>query len=53
MKTLAILAALAVSCGTAFGQDSVKNEYESKLNNIKVTLDFTNAPLDSVIDYLR
>ena len=50
MKTLAFL---AVCCGTALAQDSVKGEYESKLNNIKVTLDFTNAPLDSVIDYLR
>jgi hypothetical protein len=48
MKTLAFLAALALTGGTAFAQDSVKGEYESKLNSIKVTLDFTNAPLDSV-----
>ncbi len=53
MKTLAILAALALTGGTAFAQDNVKGEYENKLNNIKVTLDFTNAPLDTVIDYLR
>ncbi len=53
MKTLAFLAALALTGGAAFAQDSVKGEYESKLNNIKVTLDFTNAPLDSVVDYLR
>jgi type II secretory pathway component GspD/PulD (secretin) len=53
MKTLAMAAALALACGAVQAQDSVKGEYESKLNNIKVTLDFTNAPLDSVIDYLR
>jgi type II secretory pathway component GspD/PulD (secretin) len=53
MKTLAFLAALALTGGAAFAQDNVKGEYESKLNNIKVTLDFTNAPLDAVVDYLR
>src|SRR6185503_7232011 len=53
MKTLAFLAALALIGGPAFAQDNVKGEYENKLNNIKVTLDFTNAPLDSVVDYLR
>ena len=49
----AMAAVLALACGAVQAQDSVKGEYESKLNNIKVTLDFTNAPLDSVIDYLR
>jgi type II secretory pathway component GspD/PulD (secretin) len=53
MKILAAAAALAMSCGTVWAQGTVKAEYESKLNNIKVTLDFANAPLDSVIDYLR
>lgn len=50
MKTLAFIAALAL---TGVAQDNVKGEVESKLNNIKVTLDFTNAPLDAVVDYLR
>src|SRR5205809_963092 len=53
MKTLVFTAALALSCGTTFAQDNTKSEYEGKLNNIKVTLDFANAPLDTVIDYLR
>jgi type II secretory pathway component GspD/PulD (secretin) len=53
MKILAMAAAVVLTCGAASAQDSVKNEYESKLNNIKVTLDFTNAPLDAVVDYLR
>src|SRR5215510_7245683 len=53
MKTLAVAVSLALTCGLASAQDSVKGEYESKLNNIKVTLDFTNAPLDSIVDYLR
>jgi hypothetical protein len=53
MKTLAFVAALALTGGPALSQDNTKGEIESKLNNIKVTLDFTNAPLDSVVDYLR
>ena len=53
MRILATAAVLALMVGASSAQDSVKGEYESKLNNIKVTLDFTNAPLDSVVDYLR
>ncbi|MBV8879676.1 MAG: hypothetical protein JO332_06930 [Planctomycetaceae bacterium] len=53
MKTLAIIAALALCGSAAFAQDNVKAEYEGKLNNIKVTLDFQNAPIDQVVDYLR
>lgn len=53
MKTMTALAILALACVPAFPQDGAKAEYESKLNNIKVTLDFTNAPLDQVVDYLR
>src|SRR5688572_14101476 len=53
MKTLAVAAALALTCGTVHAQDGVKAEVEGKLNNIKVTLDFTSAPIDSVVDYLR
>jgi type II secretory pathway component GspD/PulD (secretin) len=44
---------LALSCGIAAAQDAMKSEYEGKLNNIKVTLDFQNAPLDQIVDYLR
>jgi type II secretory pathway component GspD/PulD (secretin) len=44
---------LALSCGVAAAQDAMKSEYEGKLNNIKVTLDFQNAPLDQIVDYLR
>lgn len=53
MKIFATTAAVVLSCGLALPQDTVKGEYQSKLNNIKVTLDFTNAPLDAVVDYLR
>ena len=47
MMTLVLAATLALA------QDNTKVEYESKLSSIKVTLDFTNAPLDQVVDYLR
>jgi hypothetical protein len=53
MKTLAFLAALAFTGGAAFAQDAAKAEVEGKLKNIKVTLDFTNTPLEGVVDYLR
>ncbi|HLY12603.1 MAG TPA: hypothetical protein VKW04_25085 [Planctomycetota bacterium] len=53
MKTFAILAALLVGGSLASAQDAMKSEYEGKLNNIKVTLDFQNAPIDQVVDYLR
>jgi type II secretory pathway component GspD/PulD (secretin) len=53
MKTLAFAAALTLGALSARAQDAVKHEYEGKLNNIKVTLDFQNAPLDQVVDYLR
>jgi type II secretory pathway component GspD/PulD (secretin) len=53
MRILAMAAAVALMGGVASAQDGTKAEYEGKLNNIKVTLDFTNAPLDAVVDYLR
>jgi type II secretory pathway component GspD/PulD (secretin) len=53
MKTLAFAVALALGSLTASAQDNLRSEYESKLNNIKVTLDFQSAPLDAVVDYLR
>jgi type II secretory pathway component GspD/PulD (secretin) len=53
MKTLAALALAVLLAGEARAQDNQKAEYESKLHNIKVTLDFLSAPLDAVVDYLR
>jgi len=53
MKMLAVLAAVLVSGTFLQAQDAAKSEYEGKLNNIKVTLDFQNAPIDQVVDYLR
>jgi type II secretory pathway component GspD/PulD (secretin) len=53
MKTLAVAVVMALGSLTAAAQDNVRSEYEGKLNNIKVTLDFHSAPLDAVVDYLR
>jgi len=53
MKILAVVTALLVTAPLVQSQDATKSEYEGKLNNIKVTLDFQNAPLDQVVDYLR
>ena len=53
MKTLAFAAVLTLGALGVEAQDTVKHEYEGKLSNIKVTLDFQNAPLDQVVDYLR
>ena len=53
MKILAVVTALLVGSSFVQAQDAMKSEYEGKLNNIKVTLDFQNAPLDQVVDYLR
>jgi type II secretory pathway component GspD/PulD (secretin) len=52
MKILVLLAVLALPAA-ASAQDNLKSEYESKLHNVKVTLDFNNAPLDAIVDYLR
>ncbi len=53
MKILAVVTALLVVAPFVQAQDASKSEYEGKLNNIKVTLDFQNAPIDQVVDYLR
>jgi type II secretory pathway component GspD/PulD (secretin) len=53
MKVLAGVLALLLASPLVHAQDAMKAEYEGKLNNIKVTLDFQNAPLDQVVDYLR
>ncbi len=50
MKTWMILLAAAVP---ALAQDRARDEIENKLRNIRVTLDFKDAPLDAVVDYLR
>jgi type II secretory pathway component GspD/PulD (secretin) len=50
MRTLAIILALAAP---AAAQDNKKDEYASKMSNLRVSLDFKDAPLDSIIDYLR
>ena len=53
MKTMVAVAAILLGGSFARAQDNVKAEYEGKLNNIKVTLDFQNAPIDQIVDYLR
>lgn len=56
MKTWAAVAALAALSGTARangGQDAAPPEAEARLRSLKVSLDFKEASLESVIDYLR
>jgi type II secretory pathway component GspD/PulD (secretin) len=53
MKFLAGVLALLLASPLVQAQDAMKAEVEGKLNNIKVTLDFQNAPLEQVVDYLR
>lgn len=50
MRTMAIILALALPLAA---QDNKRDEYQSKLSNLRVSLDFKDAPVDSVIDYLR
>jgi type II secretory pathway component GspD/PulD (secretin) len=53
MKTPAIVMSLLFAGAFAQAQDASRAEIDGKLNNIKVTLDFQNAPIDQVVDYLR
>lgn len=53
MKFLAGVLVLLLAGPPVHAQDATKSEVEGKLNSIKVTLDFQNAPLDQVVDYLR
>ncbi len=53
MKTFAVVTALLLGASFARAQDATRSEVEGKLNNVKVTLDFQNAPIDQVVDYLR
>lgn len=52
LGTAAVLA-LALAAAPVLAQDKNRAEVEAKLKNIKVTLDFQNAPLPQVVDYLR
>ena len=45
--------ALAISAAAYGAQDGKREQIEAKLKNLKVTLDFKDAPIDSVVDYLR
>jgi len=47
---MSILATLLV---LALQKDPAQAETEAKLNNLKITLDFKDAPLEAVVDYLR
>jgi hypothetical protein len=49
MKVLMLLA-MALP---AVAQDSPRDRVESKLRNLRVTLDFRDAPLETVVDYLQ
>jgi type II secretory pathway component GspD/PulD (secretin) len=53
MRTAALAAALLAGALPASGQDQTRQTMESKLRNLKVSLDFKDAPLDAVVDYLR
>jgi len=48
LLALAMTAALPVCA-----QDDKREQVEAKLKNLRVTLDFKDAPIDTVIDYLR
>lgn len=48
MTTFVLALALA-----AQAEDPAKAETESKLRNLRISLDFKDAPLEAVIDYLR
>lgn len=50
MRTLALILALAVP---AAAQDRGYAEVKSKLRNLRITLDFQDAPLATIIDYIR
>ena len=44
---------LATLLALALQKDPVQAAAEAKLNNLKVSLDFKDAPLEAVVDYLR
>jgi type II secretory pathway component GspD/PulD (secretin) len=50
MKSLMLVLAAAIP---AIAQDGKRDEVEAKLRNMRVTLDFKDAPIETVVDYLR
>ena len=44
---------LTLALAALLQQDPAKLEVESKLTNLKITLDFKDSPLEAVVDYLR
>jgi hypothetical protein len=50
MKTMVAVLAMAMGAGA---QDARRGEAEARMRNLKLTLDFNNAPIDQVVDYLR
>jgi type II secretory pathway component GspD/PulD (secretin) len=50
MKSMMLVLSMATA---AFAQDDKREQVQAKLNNMRITLDFKDASLDGVIDYLR
>ena len=50
MKAMILVLAMAA---LAFPQDGAREEVDAKLKNLRVTLDFKEAPIETVVDYLR
>jgi hypothetical protein len=44
---------MILAIAMALAQDGKRDEVEAKLRNLKVTLDFKETPLETVVDYLR
>jgi type II secretory pathway component GspD/PulD (secretin) len=44
---------LLITLAVLVQQDPAKVEADSKLNNLRITLDFKDSPLEQVVDYLR
>ncbi len=44
---------LATLLALALQKDPIQAAAEAKLNNLKISLDFKDAPLETVVDYLR
>jgi hypothetical protein len=53
MKGTIALAALLVGAGFALGQDERKTDALRRLETMRITLDFQNAPLEDVAGFLR
>jgi type II secretory pathway component GspD/PulD (secretin) len=44
---------LMIALAVLVQQDPAKAEADAKLNNLRITLDFKDSPLEQVVDYLR